>query len=99
MNNQRRTVLKSGSGAALLGMLAAAGLITPGMALADWNKAAFDAKRRRVALSLAGDFGAHLCEGFDHALHRALRERFIADKAGGERLCGEDAGHEAHRGA
>ena len=25
MNNQRRTVLKSGSGAALLGMLAAAG--------------------------------------------------------------------------
>ena len=44
MNNQRRTVLKSGSGAALLGMLAAAGIITPGMALADWNKAAFDAK-------------------------------------------------------
>ena len=28
MNNQRRTVLKSGSGAALLGILAAAGIIT-----------------------------------------------------------------------
>ena len=35
MNNQRRNVLKSGSGAALLGMLAAAGIINPGMALAD----------------------------------------------------------------
>ena len=34
MNNQRRNVLKSGSGAALLGMLAAAGIINPGMALA-----------------------------------------------------------------
>ena len=44
MNNQRRNVLKTGSGAALLTVLAAAGIITPGMALADWNKAAFDAK-------------------------------------------------------
>ena len=54
MNNQRRTVLKSGSGAALLGMLAAAGLITPGMALADWNKAAFDAKSMADALKALG---------------------------------------------
>jgi len=44
MNNQRRNVLKAGSGAALMGLLAAAGIITPGMALAEWNKAAFDAK-------------------------------------------------------
>ncbi len=54
MNNQRRTVLKSGSGAALLGMLAAAGLITPGMALADWNKAAFDAKSMADTLKALG---------------------------------------------
>jgi sulfur-oxidizing protein SoxY len=54
MNNQRRTVLKSGSGAALLGMLAAAGIITPGIALADWNKAAFDAKSMADALKALG---------------------------------------------
>ena len=54
MNNQRRTVLKSGSGAALLGMLAAAGIITPGMALADWNKAAFDAKSMADTLKALG---------------------------------------------
>jgi sulfur-oxidizing protein SoxY len=54
MNNQRRNVLKSGSGAALLGMLAAAGLITPGMALADWNKAAFDAKSMADTLKALG---------------------------------------------
>ncbi len=54
MNNQRRTVLKSGSGAALLGMLAAAGIITPGIALADWNKAAFDAKSMPDTLKALG---------------------------------------------
>ncbi len=54
MNNQRRTVLKSGSGATLLGMLAAAGIITPGMALADWNKAAFDAKSMADTLKALG---------------------------------------------
>ena len=54
MNNQRRNVLKTGSGAALLGMLAAAGIITPGMALADWNKAAFDAKSMADTLKALG---------------------------------------------
>ena len=54
MNNQRRTVLKSGSGAALLSVLAAAGIITPGMALADWNKAAFDAKSMADTLKALG---------------------------------------------
>ena len=54
MNNQRRNVLKSGSGAALLGMLAAAGIINPGMALADWNKAAFDAKSMADTLKALG---------------------------------------------
>jgi sulfur-oxidizing protein SoxY len=54
MNNQRRNVLKSGSGAALLSVLAAAGIITPGMALADWNKAAFDAKSMADTLKALG---------------------------------------------
>jgi sulfur-oxidizing protein SoxY len=54
MNNQRRNVLKSGSGAALLTVLAAAGIITPGMALADWNKAAFDAKSMADTLKAIG---------------------------------------------
>ena len=57
MNNQRRNVLKSGSGAALLGMLAAAGIINPGMALADWNKAAFDAKSMADTLKALGVSG------------------------------------------
>jgi sulfur-oxidizing protein SoxY len=54
MNNQRRNVLKSGSGAALLTVLAAAGIIKPGMALADWNKAAFDAKSMADTLKALG---------------------------------------------
>jgi len=54
MNNQRRNVLKAGSGAALMGLLAAAGIITPGMALADWNKAAFDAKSMADTLKALG---------------------------------------------
>jgi sulfur-oxidizing protein SoxY len=54
MNNQRRNVLKSGSGAALLSVLAAAGIIRPGMAFADWNKAAFEAKSMADTLKAMG---------------------------------------------
>jgi len=54
MNNQRRNVLKTGSGAALLSVLAAAGIINPGMALADWNKAAFEAKSMADTLKALG---------------------------------------------
>ena len=54
MNNQRRNVLKSGSGAALLTVLAAAGIIKPGMALAEWDKAAFDAKSMADTLKAMG---------------------------------------------
>jgi sulfur-oxidizing protein SoxY len=54
MNNQRRNVLKSGSGAALLSVLAAAGIIKPGVALADWNKAAFEAKNMADTLKAMG---------------------------------------------
>ena len=57
MNNQRRNVLKTGSGAALMGILAAAGIINPGMALADWNKAAFDAKSMADTLKALGVAG------------------------------------------
>jgi sulfur-oxidizing protein SoxY len=46
--------LKTGSGAALLSVLAAAGIISPGMALADWNKAAFDAKSMADTLKALG---------------------------------------------
>jgi len=54
MNNQRRNVLKSGTGAAVLGALAAAGIIKPGVALADWNKAAFEAKSMADTLKALG---------------------------------------------
>jgi len=54
MNNQRRNVLNPGSGAALLTVLAAAGIIKPGMALAEWNKAAFDAKSMADTLKAMG---------------------------------------------
>ena len=54
MNNKRRTVLKGMSGATLLKLLAAAGIIAPGMALAEWNKAAFEAKSMADALKALG---------------------------------------------
>lgn len=54
MNNQRRNVLKTGTGAAVLGSLAAAGMIAPGVALADWNKAAFEAKSMADTLKALG---------------------------------------------
>jgi sulfur-oxidizing protein SoxY len=44
MNVQRREALKAGGGLGLFGLLAAAGLITPEQARAEWNKSAFDAK-------------------------------------------------------
>ncbi|MDQ2961675.1 MAG: thiosulfate oxidation carrier protein SoxY [Pseudomonadota bacterium] len=44
MDGKRRAMLKSGGGATLLGLLAAAGLLRPGDARAQttWNKGAFD---------------------------------------------------------
>ena len=54
MNNQRRDALKAGGGLGVFGLLAAAGLITPGMAQAAWNKAAFDAKNMESALGAIG---------------------------------------------
>ena len=54
MNLQRREALKAGGGLGLLGLLAAAGLITPGQARAEWNKAAFDAKTVEETLKALG---------------------------------------------
>ena len=55
MDMKRRQVVKSGGGAALLAMLAAAGLIRPGEALANnWNKAAFEGKTLQEALKALG---------------------------------------------
>ena len=57
MNNQRREILKAGGGLGLFGLLAAAGLITPGEARAEWNKAAFDAKNIDETLKAMGATG------------------------------------------
>lgn len=54
MNKQRRDVLKSGTGLGVLGLLAAAGFIKPELAMADWNKGAFDAKGLADALKAMG---------------------------------------------
>lgn len=54
MNLQRREALKAGGGLGLLGLLAAAGLITPGQARAEWNKSAFDAKTIEETLKALG---------------------------------------------
>jgi len=57
MNANRRTVLKSGGGATLLTLLAAAGWLKPGdVSAADaWNKAAFESKTMDEAYkSIAG---------------------------------------------
>jgi sulfur-oxidizing protein SoxY len=51
----RRSVLKAGAGATLLGVLAAAGILRPGRArAAEWNKAAFEAKTMGDALAALG---------------------------------------------
>lgn len=54
MNLQRREALKAGGGLGLFGLLAAAGLITPGQARAEWNKSAFDAKTIEETLKALG---------------------------------------------
>ncbi len=55
MDYERRKTLKAGGGAGLLALLAAAGIIRPGDALAaDWNKAAFEGKSTQDALKAMG---------------------------------------------
>jgi sulfur-oxidizing protein SoxY len=54
MDNRRRNALKVGGALGVLGVLAAAGLITPAVAQAAWNKAAFEAKSIEAALRAIG---------------------------------------------
>lgn len=54
VNLERRNALKTGGGFGLLGLLAVAGLIRPGIASADWLKAAFEAKTIGEALDALG---------------------------------------------
>lgn len=58
MNNLRRNVLKGAGAASAVSVAVMAGLLKPGMALADWNKAAFDAKDLNSALGAIGGGGA-----------------------------------------
>ena len=51
MNSSRRELLK---GSAVLGLAMAAGLLKPGSAWADWNKAAFDTKTLSDAVKALG---------------------------------------------
>ena len=55
MNQTRRDVLRAGGGAGLFALLAAAGMLRPGAALAaDWNQKAFEAKNVKDALDALG---------------------------------------------
>lgn len=55
MNQMRRNTLRAGSGAGLMVMLAAAGIVKPGELLAaEWNKGAFEGKTVQDALKALG---------------------------------------------
>jgi sulfur-oxidizing protein SoxY len=55
MDGKRRKILKTGGGLTLLSLVAAAGWLRPGDALAaEWNKAAFDAKSLDDTLKALG---------------------------------------------
>ncbi|WP_334158173.1 thiosulfate oxidation carrier protein SoxY [Oryzomicrobium sp.] len=55
--NARRDAMKKMGGMGFLGLLAAAGMITPQMALAAWNKGAFEAKTLADTLKALGAAG------------------------------------------
>ena len=55
MNHKRRSVLKAGSHAGLMILLAGAGIVLPNIAVAaDWNKAAFEGKSISDAFKALG---------------------------------------------
>jgi sulfur-oxidizing protein SoxY len=59
MDIKRREALKAGGGVTLLALVAAAGWLQPGDALAaDWNKAAFDTKTMDETMKALGGAGA-----------------------------------------
>lgn len=58
MDQTRRNVLRAGGGASLLALLAAAGMLGPGTALAaDWNQKAADAVNLKEAFDALGADG------------------------------------------
>jgi sulfur-oxidizing protein SoxY len=58
MNNLRRNILQGAGAASAVGVAVMAGLLKPGMALADWNKAGFEAKDLNGALASIGGTAA-----------------------------------------
>jgi len=58
MNTTRRVLFKAAGSAGLITAAGAAGLLRPGLALADWNSAAFSADRLSDALAAIGASGA-----------------------------------------
>jgi sulfur-oxidizing protein SoxY len=58
MNTTRRVLLKAAGSAGLITTAVAAGLLKPGLALADWDSAAFSADRLSDALAAIGASGA-----------------------------------------
>lgn len=54
MNALRRNVLKGAAGASAVAVAVAAGLLKPTQAMADWNKAAFEAKSTGDAMKGIG---------------------------------------------
>ncbi len=54
MDALRRNILKNAGGVGAIGLAIGAGLLKPTLALADWNKAAFDAKTVPEAVKVLG---------------------------------------------
>lgn len=58
MNTLRRNVLKGAGSAGVVGVAVLAGLLKPGMAVAAWNKAGFEAKDMAGAMGAVGGASA-----------------------------------------
>lgn len=58
MNTSRRNVLKGAGSAGVVGVAVMAGLLKPGMAMAAWNKAGFEAKDMAGAMGAVGGASA-----------------------------------------
>ena len=58
MNNLRRNILQGAGSAGVIGVAVMAGLLKPGVVLAAWNKAGFEAKDMAGALGAVGGSAA-----------------------------------------
>ena len=58
MNTLRRNVLKGAGSAGAVAVAVAAGILKPTAVMADWNKAAFEAKEMADAMKSIGASGA-----------------------------------------